>query len=130
MHTEFALLRISLILHKLYQFQMVFRVNYLNEHSLIFSLTLLQIYVVSDDGQNVNVLLTTGLKQLVKIRVDSDGSKLLAINKDGNEIRNYDLSMVFEFNITIPSKKDKYESYSYINIKSSKFSLSGIKHRF
>ena len=52
---------------------------------------------VSKEGRNLDVLVDKDLQSLVQVQVDRKGQKLLAITKDGTEIRNYGLNMVSDF---------------------------------
>ena len=55
-----------------------------------------QIYVVSRDGRNLQILLDKerGIDNPTNVRVDKKGENIVVINKDGKEIRNYKLIVV------------------------------------
>ena len=52
--------------------------------------------MVSSDGRDLQVLLDKerGIHNPTRVRVDKEGKKLVVINKDGDEIRNYRLNTV------------------------------------
>ena len=56
----------------------------------------LQIYIISNDGNNIEVLLDNGkgIRAPTRVCVDDEGARLVIINRDGVEIRNYKINMV------------------------------------
>ena len=55
-----------------------------------------QIYTISNDGKNVDVVLDRekGIRAPTRVRVDDEGKRLAIINRDGSEIRNYKINTV------------------------------------